>query len=349
MFRNPDKLRQKYYPLLEKFFGVNKNPEILEIDFQKPWWDIIWRQKSKYLITLFFETFLYVFLTLIPLIIIRVIDSGQINYLFLFVGLWLILNILPNFYIRIFVRMSSTCVQSVYYSSVRFFLTVDPIFHTTRSSGQIIAKVNRGSDAYIEFLDIFTFEIVTKGISLITALVAVCTLDLSLGLLATACTFFIIMISGIGRYLATSITAREQILQDDKRKELGVESLSANNYIRSSFATPEQNQKVLKTSRKMYGVDATKSMTNITSDVITRCLYILSFLIISWNIFNQINTGKLSTALGLAILLTFYTGSRDIWSVGSTIQKLVDKITQIKDLYTFIRGFGKQTYPVLEE
>jgi len=349
MFRNPDKLRQKYYPFLEKFFGVNKNPEILEIDFQKPWWDIIWRQKSKYLITLFFETFLYVFLTLIPLIIIRVIDSGQINYLFLFVGLWLILNILPNFYIRIFVRMSSTCVQSVYYSSVRFFLTVDPIFHTTRSSGQIIAKVNRGSDAYIEFLDIFTFEIVTKGISLITALVAVCTLDLSLGLLATACTFFIIMISGIGRYLATSITAREQILQDDKRKELGVESLSANNYIRSSFATPEQNQKVLKTSRKMYGVDATKSMTNITSDVITRCLYILSFLIISWNIFNQINTGKLSTALGLAILLTFYTGSRDIWSVGSTIQKLVDKITQIKDLYTFIRGFGKQTYPVLEE
>jgi len=349
MFRNPDKLRQKYYPFLEKFFGVNKNPEILEIDFQKPWWDIIWRQKSKYLITLFFETFLYVFLTLIPLIIIRVVDSGQINYLFLFVGLWLILNILPNFYIRIFVRMASTCVQSVYYSSVRFFLTVDPIFHTTRSSGQIIAKVNRGSDAYIEFLDIFTFEIVTKGISLITALVAVCTLDLSLGLLATACTFFIIMISGIGRYLATSITAREQILQDDKRKELGVESLSANNYIRSSFATPEQNQKVLKTSRKMYGVDATKSMTNITSDVITRCLYILSFLIISWNIFNQINTGKLSTALGLAILLTFYTGSRDIWSVGSTIQKLVDKITQIKDLYTFIRGFGKQTYPVLEE
>lgn len=348
MFKNPDKLRQKYYPILEKFFGIHKNPEILDIDFQKPWWNIIWRQKSKYLITLFFETFLYVFLTLIPLIIVRIIDSKQLNYLFLFAALWLLVNILPGFYIRLYVRMCQTCVQSVYYNSVKFFLTVDPVFHSTRSSGQIIAKVNRGSDTYAEFLDIFTFDIVAKFISLATALVAVYNLDWVLGLIAIACVSTLVIISGIGRYFANIITTRERILRDDRRKEVVVESLSANNYIRSSFATPEQAQKAFKVGRKMYGADATESMTNITSDIVARCLYILSFSIISFVIFNKINFDGLSPTIAIAVLLTYYAGSRDVWNIGRTIQKLTDKMTQIQDLYVFIRGFGKQTFPVLE-
>lgn len=341
-------LAQKYFPTVENFFNPKGANNLVPVDFKKSIWQFVWLKKFQFIAIFLLEALMYVFLTALPLVLVSIVNLKRLDYFIYFMLVWVFFNILPFFNISTYARITAEIMQSVYYSAVQFFLKVDPIFHTTKSSGQIIAKVNRGSEAYEDLFDIFLFDILKITVSMTTSVLTIIYINLQLGLVALATVIIITIFSVVSKYFSNKILIQAEIEADDKKKEVGMESLTLNNYIRSTFATTEQDLKVKRKSLKMVSVLTTVWMGNISLDVISRLIYLVGFSIIGFITISQVISEAFTPLLGIGILLAYYQGSRDVWTIGRSIQKFTDRMQRITDLFKFINTFGVQTYPVLE-
>ena len=339
---------QDFYPKIEKITGFQKRIKIFDVDFEKPWWHILLRQKKVIAPLVLNEVFLVSFLTLIPLFLVQIIAFKRVDYFIIFSIVWAIMNLIPwvVFWIT-YAPMVSQSTQSIYYSAVKYFLTVDPIFHTTKSSGQIIAKVTRGSEVFEDLVDSMLFDLMKIFVGLITTIITFIFLEKEFAILATLSYLVIGYFSFLFRNWATQITVPRFIIADDQKKEIGAESLNANSYIRSSFATPEQVSKIKQKSYQNGLVLANMWMSHISGDMVVRMMYIFSFVLIGIFTFNKIQSG-FDPILASTIIVTYYFGSRDLWTFGMFLGKYLERVQKIEDLFTFIRGFGKQSYPVLD-
>ena len=81
----------------------------------------------------------------------------------------------------------------------------------------------------------------------------------------------------------------------------------------------------------------------------TRTLYILSSLIIGILVINQTISGEISNTIALSIILTYSSGTQGVLYIGDKVKRLTTALSNVNDLFDFIRGFGKQTFPVLED
>jgi hypothetical protein len=57
MQQNKNKFADFYHDCIYKVFNRFNGAKILTIDFQKPWWDIIWQQKYAIIFSVSFFTF----------------------------------------------------------------------------------------------------------------------------------------------------------------------------------------------------------------------------------------------------------------------------------------------------
>lgn len=349
MTNEKNDLSTKYFPILERFFNRGKTSKLVEVDFNKSIWQFVFRYKKEFSMVFVVEGLLHAFLTLLPLLLVTTVNSRRLDYFVYVVLVWLFFVVSPYFNLQVYARISAEIMQSVYYSAVKFFLTVDPIFHTTKSSGQIIAKVNRGSEAYEDLFDIFLFDILKIVISLITMISAIFFINFQAGLVALISITVIGIFSIVAKYYSSKILTPAEILADDAKKAIGLESLSQNNYIRAAFATPEQDHKVAKKSLKMVSVLRAVWMGSISMDVITRFLYICSFLILGFVVMKQVEQGVVEISLAIGLFLSYFQGAGGLWTIGRSVQKFTDRMERIQDLFKFINDFGKQTYPVLEK
>jgi ABC-type multidrug transport system fused ATPase/permease subunit len=318
------------------------------VDFEKPWWDILLKQKRFLIPQILNEIFLIAFLTLIPLFLVQIFTFKRLDYFLIFGLVWAVMSLIPWFvFWSFYAPMVSQSTQSIYYSAVKYFLTVDPIFHATKSSGQIIAKVTRGSEVFEDLVDRALFDLMKIFVGLITTIVTFIFLEKSFAVLALISYLIIGYFSILFRNWATKITVPKFIQEDDLKKEIGAESLSANGYIRASFATPEQVLKIKSKSYKNALVLANMWFSHMSGDMVVRMLYILSFSLIGLFAFYKIEQGFDPIQAG-TIMLTYYFGSRDLWTFGRFLGKFLENVQKLEDLFTFIRGFGKQSYPVLD-
>jgi len=342
-------LSTKYFPILERFFNHGKASKLVEVDFKKSIWQFVFRYKKEFSIVFILEGLLHAFLTLLPLLLVTTVNSRRLDYFVYVILLWLFFVVSPFFNMQIYTRITAEIMQSVYYSAVKFFLTVDPIFHTTKSSGQIIAKVNRGSEAYEDLFDIFLFDILKIVVALVTIITAIFYINFQAGFVVLISITIIGIFSIVAKYYSSKILTPAEIRADDRKKAIGLESLSQNNYIRAAFATPEQDIKVAQKSIKMVSVNRAVWMSNIGVDVITRFFYICSFFILAVFVMGQVEQGSLEVNLAIGVFLSYFQGAGGLWTIGRSVQKFTDRMERIQDLFKFINEFGKQTFPVLEK
>lgn len=347
MIKEQNELSEKYYPILEKFFNGSKSSKLAPVYFKKSIWQFVFLYKKEFSIVFLLEGLLHVFLTLLPLSLVNLISLRRIDYFIYFAIAWLFFVISPYFNMKIYARITAEIMQSVYYAAVKFFLTVDPIFHSTKSSGQIIAKVNRGSEAYEDLFDIFLFNILQISITLITAISAIFYINFKSGLVALFSIIIIGIFSTYVKHFSNEVLVSAEIEADDSKKATGLENLSLNNYIRATFATAEQDKKMKNKALKMVAVLKTVWMGNITLDIMTRFLYVVSFSILGFVVMNQVANSQLELIPAAGIFLAYFQGAGGLWTIGRSVQKFTDRMKRIQDLFDFIRGFGKQTYPVL--
>jgi ABC-type transport system involved in Fe-S cluster assembly fused permease/ATPase subunit len=257
-------------------------------------------------------------------------------------------NILQYFTAYVNSWYQTQLIHSVGYWAVRFFLTVDPITHSTRSSGKIIAKVNRGSESYETFLDIFSFDVWQTMVGMITAVVVIGRYNLMLGVIAFVSLFTVALLSIVIKTSMINITAPRWIKVEDTLKASNVETLQEVFHIRSSFASEEQDQKNYTNHTNLAVTIATSWYSGISTDILIKIVYVFSTLFLTYKIFGLIETGVLKEAIGISLIVTYLSGSSDVLRIGKRIERALDRYTRIQDLFEFIRTFGKQSYPVLK-
>ncbi len=349
MFRTNEEISKKYFPILKKFFRYNKTAKIKPVDFDKPWWQIIWDQKFAYLMFLFGELLSSIFLSLVPLIIGFIVNSGQYYQFSYLILTWLSIMVLLFVTNYFYMAAMASVETSVHYYAVRFFLTVDPIFHSTRSSGQVISKINRGSESYEAVTDLLTSEIFRIVVKVLTLGITIITFNQILGWFSLISSSLIIIISIVSKILITLVTSASGIIDGDDLKATDLETLREIYLVRSAFAGPEQDKKIRFKSHKFMSTLATYWFSNTVIDFVVRIIYILTVAIFGYILFDLLQNGKIDLVIGLSIMVSYIANSNDIIRIGQYFERLTSRIMQIRDMFKFIREFGKQTYPVLGE
>ena len=143
-------------------------------------------------------------------------------------------------------RFQLQCIHGVLYSAHQYLLIIDPQYHVKRSSGVILAKIDRAARGYEEVLDQITYEFAPLAIGIATMLVILS--QYSLILMAAVALCLSIMI-GYGYYFARYACQNWEnafIKTDDDFRATSFENLAQVHLIRATFATDYMRDKLTK-------------------------------------------------------------------------------------------------------
>jgi hypothetical protein len=335
----------KVYNFLERLFGMVGNIKIHPVDFNLPWYSIYKKYWLRLAVSLIAETIVWVFFTTLPLIINYAIKTQNITLVVSLGIIFIMLSIIVQTHMRSYVLAEAGIMGSVSNSAYRFFVTVDPIHHTTRESGKIISKIDRAVGAYENTTDILTFNLLRFIIQISVILVSFIYYDFIVGIIAGVSLIIMLTISTISQiFIAKNVTTKDND-QGDIQQQVEVESLQQVALIRSSFATPEHINKIRKTNIRTGEVQTTVWMSFISTAFIPRVLYGIFFMGIALLILNLVKIGDLDVITAIA-LITMYISTYSIVLAGRDVERLVSNIEKIKNLYTYILEYGDSSYPV---
>jgi ABC-type multidrug transport system fused ATPase/permease subunit len=349
MFYNDPKFQEKYYNLIAGLFAFEKVLRIIPVDFHDKWWKPLWDQKLRFFADLLSEIIQAIFGALTPLILGYAIYNKDYQVILLFGAAYLGIEILNRILLRIRAIYVMQAENSINYAAYNFFLTVDPIFHNTKSSGQIISKIERASRSFGDIINMFLGDAVYIVISFITIIVTLTTFNLKLGVISGITFIILALINGFLSFLNSTSLIKRTIIAQDKKTAISVENLQQNALIRSSFATVEQDKTTKKLILKLMLERSVSWFGSGIAVTVNRILFLVASLVLSFTILDLINQNQMPAVTGVALLVTFLNASNSVLRVGSIIRGMTEKYSEIIDLFGFIRGFGKQTFPVLDE
>ena len=159
MFWDNPKNQDQFYNFVDRAEKLESKMQILPVDFQKPWWDIIFRQKNLALFAVFSQFIGSVFDSLFPILLGYAITKLDFNLFVIVMLIRLAIIWIYNIMLRYNAIFQNQTMSSIDFNANQYFLTVDPIFHTMKSSGKIISKISRGSKSFEDVLDIVSFDL----------------------------------------------------------------------------------------------------------------------------------------------------------------------------------------------
>jgi ABC-type bacteriocin/lantibiotic exporter with double-glycine peptidase domain len=347
LLKNPQ-FHARYYNWLSKLLKVEGRIQFHEIDWNKPWWQVYGLTKLRNVVmtvTIILESG---FTTCLPLIVAFLITNP--NPIYYFYLIFLIILMLGIFTVGYSLNIFWDCVisRNIIHSANQYFLNVDPIYHTTKNSGQIISKIDRASSKFIELNANLMLDILPNIIAIITGVTALFLVDFRLGVIGA---IGMSLILGIGTYLRVfnNIVFRDYIIAaEDSSKSITVESLAQVNYIRSTFSTLDQIKQSSKTNSKAVSIWTEFWSTSMIADMILFFIQVIFALIIAYYLGDLINNNGLNIVTGLAGIATYFTGTSRVIIFGSKIKRLIEAEYNIRDLFNFIQSFGHQSFPVVE-
>lgn len=339
-------LHERYYQFFYRLCNLKNYQCLIPLDFNKPWWQLLAKQKMRLAIVIIPQALKKIADTLSAFIIGLILSSQRVDWLIYYVLCWFAIVILV--YISDFnFALIGISTQSIQYYAHQYLLKIDPIFHATRSTGQILAKIERANTAYREILDIGIHDLMFTFIGMITAVVALWPYSTALAILAFCLLSSLAIIAVLAFIFNNDAFITPYIQAEDSVRSTGVENLSQISLIRSTFAGNEANRTLRqKTTHAIYVERATWGAFYLLN-AIMRILYFCIFLILALYIFALIKKGIMSSLLGTTLLITFMRGTYDITKVGRRVYWCISATEKIDDLFKFLSTFGKQTFPVL--
>jgi hypothetical protein len=342
-------ISEKWFPRFERLFGYKNNIKMVDYGFQQPWYQIYRPYIGKLLVTLVVEMAIWVFFSYGPILITDIVKTRSLDGIYRFSGIFLVVYVVGYWSLYSYCKAVAGVKYSIANSAYKYFLLVDPLNHATRSSGQVISKIDRATASVETLTDIVSFELTPFCVQIAVITFSMMSYNTQAGLFAGLSLCGLVMLSTIFQYFVVKIVVPPEIKQEDVQKQLNVESLAQVAHIRSSFATVEQVERLKSTSTRTAEVEATNWISFISSHSLPRIAFIVCFWFMLHMVFNLISQGVVDMLTGSALLVMYFTSYGYIVNAGRKIEKLVSNIDKIKDLFTFIRGYGEQTYPVLPQ
>lgn len=247
-------------------------------------------------------------------------------------------------FIRSYVYFFDNAENCFRISVQEFLLTTDPINYSTKSTGEILAKIERTINAIRTFLSTKFPTILSLLTSLLVAVGIVCQIDWKLGIVVG---FFFSMLCWLNikfAFYTNNIFTPIVNVYNDQEKQFMIENITQNHYIRSTFATQEQikgtNDSIIN-----YTVDnATKHRSWQWGMSVLEILLIIGvFAIVGFSFVSYTSQSYLLVGIFTA-LYSFYS---KFYEIGEIADNFFKSIHNQQEFWQFMRTFGKQTFPVL--
>lgn len=327
-----------------------KNFKTLSIDFAKPWWYLIYQQKWLFLTVLLTVTLTQIFWSLVPFIAAKLFEAQSFLLCIIIFVAWFVIDLLlVVIRVKINTKFQLQCIHSIYQNAYSYLLTVDPQYHVHRSSGTVIAKIERAARGYEDFADHLTYEFTPLIMGLLTVVTALAYYSLSL---AFVMTLFIVSILSIGYYFAKyrcQLWEGTFIQTDDMFKATAMENLTQIQLIRSTFAANFRYTGLYKNISKNMHTESLLWFAYSRLFTLLGALYLISLFVLAMLLVWQIKISVMTAATALGLFLVYIQSSKEIVRFGRLLRKIMHSKAVIKDLFDFIPNFGKQSFPVLGE
>lgn len=323
-------------------------PNLTTIDFNQPWWRIIVQQKLYLSLTVLCVLVRDIFWTLEPFLVAVVLEHSSWYFFAGACVAWafaeLNLMVMPHFNAQFQLQI----IHSVFYSAHHHLLTIDPQFHVKRSSGVVLAKIERAARGYEEVLDQITFSFAPLIIGISTMLIILGRYSLWLAGGVFACLAAMVLYAYYFARYACQAWEKDFIHSDDEFKDAAFENLAQVHLVRATFATRYMRDKLTQKTIKNAGVERNLWMAYSFVSRVLNFLYSLSILGLVAFFITRVQQGApLAHAIG--IVLAYIQCTNQLIKILQPFRKYMRGMTAIKDLFAFMHEFGKQTIPVFEE
>ncbi len=322
--------------------------KLIAIDFTKPWWKIIVDQKWLAAVVFFSVLLRDLFWTMVPLLVAFVLESGNWHFFAAATGLWILSELNLILQVPLGARFQLQCIHSLYYSAHQYLLKIDPHYHVKRSSGVILAKIERAARGYEEVFDQITYEFAPLVIGIGAMLIILSQYSLVLVLVIAGCLAITI---SYGYYFARYSCQKWEnafIKTDDDFKAVAFENLAQIHLIRATFATDYMKEKLTQKISINSKVEKDLWLAYAWTSRILSLLYTLSIILLLgyfvYRVYNNLTT--LTFAIGL--MLAYIQTTKPLIKILQPFRRYMRGYAAIKDLFEFMPHFGKQTIPVFE-
>jgi ABC-type multidrug transport system fused ATPase/permease subunit len=341
-------LKEKYYNWLYQILVGNRKIKILPVDFKKSWWLVVLEQKFSFAYVFFVQIVVDVFYTLLPIGIIYFVSKVDYKSIFLLLGGYLFIIFLEFTLWFVNTIFMNQLVHSIRYRANLYFLTVDPIHHFTRSSGEILSKIDRDSSAFEIFLNYILYSFIPIISQTLTIVITLSIFDFRIGLAVFVFLVGLMSFSGFLTVQQSTVFEPKMIKYSDDYKSFTVQNLNQIQLIRSSFATHEISKKMNNKTNDFIKFNIVSWSSYTVIYLVMMSISILCILSATLLGINAVQNGANAAVIG-GLIISFYNATRGIDEFGRKIQAFSESYIHIQDLFSFIRGFGNKTYPVLED
>ncbi len=338
-----------YYSFFERMYNQVNLVNINQINFSQSWLQVFWSHKIPLFISLLLWSIANVWDGAALVLIGYVFSTGNNSALILILILYLIRYLLSGISLYLTVGVEKSIIYSIKNSASNFFLSVDPIHHSTKSSGQIQSKIDRCADGYQDIIINVLFKLLPAIISPITSLVILFNFDYRIGIISSSISLIMVVCTYAATKLNTKIVVPKVIKKEDDFKKSQIESLYQNTYIRSVFGTPQASLNSTNFSLSAAYGAAVSNFSSIFYMTISRAILWVNILFVGIMLFESIKSSNSELAVTVAAFSAFIMSQNAIVDLGLYIDRFVKAVFGVKDLFKFINNFGEQTFPVLDK
>jgi ABC-type multidrug transport system fused ATPase/permease subunit len=308
---------------------------LIIINFSKPWWHIIVQQKwlaSAVIISVIIRD---VFWALAPFLIAFTLEKSSWYFFAIACALWLlaelnnILQPLSN------TRFQLQCIHSLFYSAHEYLLTVDPKYHVKRSSGIVLAKIDRAGRGYEEVLDQITYEFAPLFIGIITMIIILSQYSIGLVIAIVVCLTAMIAYGYYFARYAYQNQENEFIKTDDDFHAAAFENLAQIQLIRATFATQYMQNKLKQKIAINSATEKKLWLSYAFSARILSVLYALSILILLGFFVHSIRCGITSLPFAIGLILAYIQSTNKIIKILQPFRRYMRGYAAIQDLFAF--------------
>ena len=324
---------------------MNPPKELLPIDFSKPWWSIIMHQRWLALFLIISVLIRDIFWSLEPILVAVVLARKSWLFFFGACLVWAIAELNTFIMRRVNVRFQMQIIHSVFYNAHHYLLTIDPQYHIKRSSGAILAKIERAARGYEEVLEKVTFDFAPLIIGMATMVIILSHYSILLACFILVCLVIMICYGYYFARYACKEREREFIKTDDDFKAAALENLAQVHLIRASFSTDYMHKKLTDKVKTNCLEEQRFWVSYINVSNILNIIYTISVLFLIGFFVHGVQNGTVPLSHAIGIVLAYIQCTHQI----KILQPFrMREITAIKDLFKFMPEFGKQTIPVFD-
>jgi ABC-type multidrug transport system fused ATPase/permease subunit len=339
----------KHFDRLNNIFfklgWFEQSARLYKVDFDKPWYNIIFKEKYRLIFSFLFESLLGGFLTAVPVLIATSFNNQDMRLFLIIIGIWLLFSVVTIARIATVAKAEANIIYSVNTQATNFFLTTDPINHSTREMGKLIGRVKRSSDSYEGIIDFFLFNVASLVTSIVVSSYLFFQYSTTLGFIVGVSIFAFMILGVIIQYLSTQMVYPLWSKNDDAFNSISVESIAQAPFIRSLFATPIQATRLTSAGKKAASNRAYSWTVPVIGGVILRLLYTVTIAIIGLFLLDQINQGKIEAIIAVSLIVSFSSIANSLGQFSRNFGRFVDSIKRANDLFEYIREYGKTSFP----